>query len=129
MGTGEVTRYLGTYGSAGVCKAVLIGALPPYVLQTDDNPQGVPKEVFDGLKQAHVADRYAFFDSFLAGVYNTDVSLPERLSEAALRANSQVAAGSGPHASYACIDAWLTHFRGDLPKIDIPVLAVHGTAD
>jgi non-heme chloroperoxidase len=129
MGTGEVTRYLGTYGSAGVRKAVLIGALPPYILQSDDNPEGVPRTVFDGLKQAHVADRYAFFDSFLGSVYNADASMPERLSEAALRAGSQVAAESGPHASYACIDAWLTDFRGDLPKIDIPVLAVHGTAD
>jgi non-heme chloroperoxidase len=129
MGTGEVTRYLGTYGSAGISKAVLIGSIPPYLLQADDNPQGLPKDAFDGLKQANVADRYAFLDSFLANLYNTDVSIPERLSEAALRASSEVAAGSGPYASYACIDTWLTDFRGDLPKIDIPVLAVHGTGD
>jgi non-heme chloroperoxidase len=129
MGTGEVTRYLGTHGSAGISKAVLIGAIPPYLLQADDNPQGVPKDVFDGLKQAHVDDRYAFFDSFLANLYNADVSIPERLSDAALRASTEVAAGSAPYASYACIDTWLTDFRGDLPKIDIPVLVVHGTAD
>ena len=129
MGTGEVTRYLGTYGSAGISKAMLIGAIPPYLLQGMDNPQGLPKDVFDGLKQANIEDRYAFFDSFLAGLYNTDVSMPERLSEAALRASSQVAYGSGPYASYACIDTWLTDFRGDLPKIDVPVLAIHGTAD
>jgi len=129
MGTGEVTRYLGRYGSAGVSKAVLIGAIPPYLLQTDDNTRGVPKDVFDGLERAHVADRYAFLDGFLGNLYNADVSMPERLSDAALRASSQVAAGSGPYASYACIDTWLTDFRGDLPKIDVPVLAVHGTAD
>jgi non-heme chloroperoxidase len=129
MGTGEVTRYLGRYGSAGVSKAVLIGAIPPYLLQTDDNPRGVPKDVFDGLERAHVADRYAFLDGFLGNLYNADVSMPDRLSDAALRASSQVAAGSGPYASYACIDTWLTDFRGDLPKIDVPVLAVHGTAD
>jgi len=129
MGTGEVTRYLGRYGSAGVSKAVLIGAIPPYLLQTDDNPRGVPKDVFDGLERAHVADRYAFLDGFLGNLYNADVSIPDRLSDAALRASSQVAAGSGPYASYACIDTWLTDFRGDLPKIDVPVLAVHGTAD
>ncbi len=129
MGTGEVTRYLGTYGSSGVSKAVLIGSIPPYLLQTDDNPQGVPNEVFDGLKQAALADRYAFLDSFLGNLYNTDVSIPERLSESALRASSQVAYGSGPYATYACIDTWLTDFRDDLPKIDVPVLAVHGTAD
>jgi non-heme chloroperoxidase len=112
-----------------VSKAVLIGAIPPYLLQTDDNPRGVPKDVFDGLERAHVADRYAFLDGFLGNLYNADVSMPDRLSDAALRASSQVAAGSGPYASYACIDTWLTDFRGDLPKIDVPVLAVHGTAD
>jgi non-heme chloroperoxidase len=129
MGTGEVTRYLGTYGSAGIGKAVLIGSIPPYVLQADDNPQGVPRDVFEGLKQAALADRYAFLDSFLANLYNADVSIRERLSDSALRASSQVAYGSGPYATYASIETWLTDFRGDLPKIDIPVLAVHGTAD
>jgi non-heme chloroperoxidase len=129
MGTGEVTRYLGRYGSAGISKAVLIGSIAPYLLQANDNPQGVPKEVFEGFKQAVVADRYAFFDGFLANLYNADVSVPARLSDAALRASWQVAAGSGPYAAYACIDTWLTDFRADLRKIDIPVLAVHGTAD
>ena len=129
MGTGEVTRYLGTYGSAGVSQAVLIGSIPPYLLQAADNPQGVPNNVFDGFKQAVVADRYAFLDSFLANLYNTDVSIPQRLSDSALRASAQVAYGSSPYATYACIDTWLTDFRGDLPKIDIPVLAIHGTAD
>src|SRR5262245_23840675 len=84
MGTGEVTRYLGTYGSTGIGKAVLIGSVPPYLLQADDNPKGVPKDVFEGLKQAVVADRYAFFDSFLPNLYNTDV--PDKVSDAALRA-------------------------------------------
>lgn len=129
MGTGEVTRYLGTYGSAGVSQAVLIAPIPPYILQADDNPQGVPSDVFEGLKQAALADRYAYLDSFLANLYNTDVSIPQRLSESALRASTQVAYGSGPYASYASIDTWLTDFRGDLPKIDIPVLAVHGSDD
>ena len=129
MGTGEVTRYLGTYGSTGISKAVLIGGIPPYLLQAHDNPQGVPGDVFEGLKQAALADRYAFLDSFVANLYNADVSIPERLSDSALRASSQVAYGSGPYASYASIDSWLTDFRGDLPKIDIPVLAVHGTDD
>jgi non-heme chloroperoxidase len=76
--TGEVTRYLGTYGSAGISKAVLIGSIPPYLLQADDNPHGVPKDVFEGFKQAIVADRYAFLDSFLANLYNSDVSMTER---------------------------------------------------
>jgi non-heme chloroperoxidase len=129
MGTGEVTRYLGTYGSGGVRKAALFGVIPPFLLQTDDNPKGVPRDVFEGIKQAIVADRYAYFDDFFANFYNTDVLAPERIGDAALRASFAVAAGSGPYATYACVDAWLTDFRGDLPKIDVPTLVVHGTAD
>jgi non-heme chloroperoxidase len=129
MGTGELTRYLGKYGSAGVSKAVLIGSLPPYVLQADDNPKGVPRDIFEGLKQAAISDRYAFFDSFLRNVTNADLAIPDRLSDAAFRASSHVAYSSGAYATIACIDTWLTDFRTDLPKIDIPVLAVHGTAD
>jgi non-heme chloroperoxidase len=129
MGTGEVVRYLGSYGSAGISKAVLIGSIPPFLLQTDDNPQGVPREVFEGIKDAIVADRYAYFDAFFGNFYNTDVLAPERIGNAALRASFEVAAGSSPYATYACIDTWLSDFRGDLSKIDVPVLASHGTAD
>jgi non-heme chloroperoxidase len=129
MGTGEVTRYLGRYGSAGVSKAVLLGVIPPFLLQTEENPKGVPASVFDGIKQAIAADRYAYFDAFFADFYNTDVLAPERIGEAAVRASFQVAAGASPYASYACVDTWLTDFRADLPKIDIPTLVIHGTAD
>jgi non-heme chloroperoxidase len=129
MGTGEVTRYLGTYGSAGINKAAIFGVIPPFLLQTDDNPKGVPGDVFEGIKKTVLADRYAWFDQFFANFYNTDVLAPERIGEAALRSSFQVAAGCSPYASYACVDTWLTDFRGDLPKIDIPTLVVHGTAD
>jgi non-heme chloroperoxidase len=129
MGTGEVTRYLGTYGSSGVSKAALFGVIPPFLLKTDDNPKGVPQDVFDGIKQTVLADRYAWFDSFFANFYNTDVLAPERIGDAALRASFQVAAGASPYASYACVDTWLTDFRADLAKIDVPTLVVHGTAD
>jgi non-heme chloroperoxidase len=129
MGTGEVTRYLGAYGSAGVSKAALFGVIPPFLLKTDDNPRGVPGEVFEGIKAAIVADRYAYFDDFFANFYNTDVLAPERIGDAALRASFQVAAAAGPYATYACVDSWLTDFRADLPKIDVPTLVVHGTAD
>jgi non-heme chloroperoxidase len=129
MGTGEVTRYLGTYGSARVSKAVLLGVIPPFLLQTQDNPKGVPGKVFEGIKEAIVADRYAYFDDFFANFYNTDVLAPDRISDAALRASFQVAAVSSPHATHACVDTWLTDFRGDLAKIDVPTLVVHGTAD
>ena len=129
MGTGEVTRYLGAYGSAGVSKAALFGVIPPFLLKTDDNPQGVPGEVFEGIKSAIVADRYAYFDDFFANFYNTDVLAPERIGDAALRASFQVAAGAGPYATYACVDSWLTDFRGDLAAFDVPTLVIHGDDD
>jgi non-heme chloroperoxidase len=129
MGTGEVTRYLGKYGSAGVSKAAMLGVIPPFLLHTDDNPKGVPGSVFEGIKSAIVADRYAYFDDFFANFYNTDVLAPERIGDAALRASFQVAAGASPYATYACVDTWLTDFRSDLPKIDVPTLVIHGTAD
>src|ERR1700681_3862789 len=129
MGTGEVTRYLRTYGSAGVSKAALFGVIPPFLLETENTRRGVPGDVFDGIKRTVLADRYAWFDAFFANFYNTDVLAPERIGEAALRASFQVAAGASPYASYACVDTWLTDFRSDLPKIDVPTLVVHGTAD
>jgi len=129
MGSGEVTRYLGSYGSARVRKAALLGAIPPYLRKTDDNPDGVERAVFEQIKAAIVADRYAWFKEFLDNFYNTDTLMPERISEQAWQASFNVAAAASPFASYACVDTWLTDFRGDLPKIDVPVLVVHGTDD
>jgi non-heme chloroperoxidase len=129
MGTGEVTRYLGTYGSDRVRKAALLGTVPPFLLKTDDNPEGVDKQVFEDIKAAIVEDRYAYFKDFFDNFYNVDKLAPERISEQAWRASFSVAAGSSPFATYACVDTWLTDFRPDLPKVDVPVLVVHGTED
>jgi non-heme chloroperoxidase len=129
MGSGEVTRYLGSYGSARVRKAALLGAIPPYLRKTEDNPDGVDGAVFDQIKAAIAADRYAWFKDFFDNFYNTDKLMPGRISEQAWQASFDVAAGASPFASYACVDTWLTDFRDDLPKIDIPVLVVHGTDD
>jgi non-heme chloroperoxidase len=129
MGTGEVTRYLGKYGSARVRRAALLGAIPPFLLRTADNPQGVDGSVFDGIKSAIVADRYTYFKDFFANFYNTDVLGGTRISEAAVVASNIVAAQSSPYATYVCVDTWLTDFRADLPRIDVPVLVLHGTAD
>jgi non-heme chloroperoxidase len=129
MGTGEVTRYLGTYGSARVRKAVMFGVIPPFILKTDDNPDGVDGSVFDQIKAAVVADRYAYFKDFFDNFYNTDKLAPQRISPPAVQASFNVAAAASPHASYACVDTWLTDFRDDLPKIDVPTLVMHGTED
>jgi len=129
MGTGEVARYLGTYGSARVRKAALLGAIPPFLLETEDNPEGVDGQVFEDIKAAIVKDRYAWFKEFFDNFYNVDKLTPERISEQAWQAGFNVAAGASPYATYACVDAWLTDFRDDLAKIDVPVLVVHGTDD
>jgi non-heme chloroperoxidase len=129
MGTGEVIRYLGKYGSARVRKGVLFGAIPPFLLKTADNPEGVDGQVFKGIQAAIVKDRYAYFKDFLDNFYNVDKFAPDRISEQAWQASFNVAAAASPHASYACVDAWLTDFRADLPNIDVPMLVVHGTED
>jgi len=129
MGTGEVTRYLGTYGSARVDRAVLMGAIPPFLLKTADNPGGVDASVFESIKEAVIADRPAYFKSFLDNFYNVDDLGGTRISEQAWQNSFIVAVGASAHAAYACVDTWLTDFRADLPKIDVPTLLVHGDAD
>jgi non-heme chloroperoxidase len=129
MGTGEVTRYLGTYGSDRVDKAALFGAIPPFLLKTDDNPEGVDGSVFEGIKQAAIKDRYVWFKQFFDDFYNVDKLNPERISDQAWQASFNVACMGSAYSSVACVDTWLTDFREDLPKIDVPVLVVHGTED
>ncbi|HXW45874.1 MAG TPA: alpha/beta hydrolase [Streptosporangiaceae bacterium] len=129
MGTGEVTRYLGRYGSARVDKAVLAGAIPPFLLKTPDNTEGVDGEVFEGIKAAITKDRYSYFGDFLDNFFNTDTFSPDRISQRAWDAAFEVACTASPLATYACVDSWLTDFRDDLAKFDVPVLVVHGTAD
>ena len=129
MGTGEVTRYLGTYGSERVEKAVLFGAIPPFLLKADDNPEGVDGSVFEGIKEAVLKDRYAYFKQFFDNFYNVDKLAPERISEQAWQASFNVACMGSAYSSYYCVDAWLTDFRDDLPKIDVPMLVAHGTED
>ncbi|MFZ4203884.1 alpha/beta fold hydrolase [Streptomyces griseoincarnatus] len=129
MGTGEVGRYLGTYGSERVAKAAFLASLEPYLLKTDDNPTGVDGSVFEGIEKAVTADRYAYFTGFYQDFYNLDENLGTRISEEALRNSWNVAAGSSAYASIAAVATWTTDFRADLAKIDVPALILHGTAD
>jgi non-heme chloroperoxidase len=112
-----------------VRKAALFGAIPPFLLKTDDNPEGVEGKVFADIEAAIVTDRYAYFETFLNNFYNVDVLGGTRISDRAWQASFNVAAACSPLATYACVDSWLTDFRADLPKIDVPVLVMHGTED
>jgi len=129
MGGGEVARYLGKYGSKGVSKAVIISGVPPFLLKTPDNPEGVDGSVFEGIQKAVAADRYRFFTEFFKNFYNTDLLLGKRVSEQVVQASWNVAAGASATASLACVPAWHEDFRKDLSKIDVPTLVFHGDAD
>lgn len=129
MGGGEVARYIGKYGSKAVSKAVIIGGVPPYLLKTEDNPEGVDGSVFEGIQKAVAGDRYAFFTGFFKNFYNTDVHLGKRVSEQAVQANWNVACISSAFASVACVSTWHEDFRKDVEKIDVPTLVIHGDSD
>jgi len=129
MGGGEVARYIGKHGSKDVSKAVIIGGIPPYLLKTADNPEGVDGTVFEGIEKAVAADRYAFFTEFFKNFYNTDVYLGKRVSEQAIQASWNTAAIASATASLACVPTWHEDFRADVAKIDVPTLVIHGDSD
>jgi non-heme chloroperoxidase len=129
MGTGEVTRYLASYGSGRVAKGVLISPIPPYLLQGPDNPDGVPGSVFDGFAAAAQADTPAWMKAFLDTFYNIDTLRGTLVSDQAWQASWNLAVTASAAAAIACIGTWTTDFRADLPEIDVPVLVLHGDAD
>ncbi len=129
MGTGEVTRYLSSYGSEKIDRAVLIGPIPPYLSQAPDNPEGVPANLFDGFRQQAAADTPAWLKGFLDNFYNIDQFGGNRVSDEAYRASFNVAAAMSAIAACECIATWQADFRSDLAKIDIPVLVIQGDAD
>ena len=129
MGTGEVTRYLGAHGSARVARGVLVSPIPPFLLQTDDNPEGLPASLFEGFMKEAKADAPAWMKGFLDTFYNIDVFGGNLVSDQAFQSSWNIAADASAIAAVACIPTWETDFRQDLPKIDVPILVVHGDAD
>ena len=129
MGGGEVARYLGKYGSERVERVVFLSSVPPFLLKTPDNPSGVDKGVFDGIKKAIAADRLAFLSKFFSDFYNVDVLGGKRVSNQIVQFSWNVAAGASPKGTLDCVQAWLTDFRKDLPHIDVPTLIIQGDAD
>ena len=129
MGTGEVTRYLGRYGSERVAKGVLVAPIPPYLLQADDNPDGVPQSLFDGFTEAARADTPAWMKGFLDNFYNFETLRGTLVSDQAFTASWNLAVSASATAAVACIATWATDFRDDLPEIDVPMLVIQGDAD
>jgi non-heme chloroperoxidase len=126
MGGGEVARYIGRYGTARVAKAALLGAVPPFLLKTADNPEGVDKSVFDGMQAGVRQDRIAFLQNFFPAFYN----LQPGQSEDLLAFSKWIAWAASPLATEQCIVAFgQTDFRADLAKFDVPTLVAHGDAD
>jgi non-heme chloroperoxidase len=129
MGTGEVARYLGKYGSKNMNKAVFIGVIPPFLLKTESNPTGVDMSVFEGIIKALLADRPAYMQQFLNNFYNLDQFLGKRISEEVVRASWNVAVQASAIGAWKCVETWVEDFRKDLPRVDVPALIIHGTAD
>ena len=129
MGGGEVARYLGKYGSKRVERVVFLSSVPPFLLKTPDNPSGVDKSVFDGIMKAISVDRLAFLSKFFSDFYNVDILEGKRVSKQVVQFSWNVAAGASPKGTFDCVSAWLTDFRKDLARIDVPTLIIQGDAD
>ena len=129
MGGGEVARYFGKYGSHGISKAIFISAVTPFMLQTPDNPTGVPQEEFTKIETGLREDRMAFLEGFSKKFYNVGL-LSKPVSSAYLQNDFNIASAASPRATIQCMKSFAsTDFRADLALIDVPVLMIHGDAD
>lgn len=129
MGGGEVARYIGRYGTERVSKAMLLGAVPPFLLKTPDNPEGADKSIFDGMLQGVKTDRIAFLDAFFPNFYNYDAGVKGGSADL-IPFSKSIAWVASPIGTQQCIVAFgTTDFRADLKKITIPTLIAHGDSD
>ena len=129
MGTGEIARYLGTYGSERVEKAVFISGILPALLKTDGNSLGVDKKVFDEMKKKCVENRPTFIKGFLKDFYSHSAIGFKDVSQEVIDFSWSLAMEASAIATVNCIDAWLEDFRPDIAKIKIPSLIIHGSGD
>jgi non-heme chloroperoxidase len=129
MGTGEITRYIGKYGTKRLRKAVLIGTLGPYLVKAPDNPEGIDASVFSGIQAGIKADRPVAIMEFLKNFYSVGGPDGKLVSERVMQANWTVAIGASPIGTLACVDAWLEDFRKDIDRNDVPTMIIHGDDD
>jgi non-heme chloroperoxidase len=129
-GGGEVARYIGRHGTARVAKAVLVGAVPPIMAKGPSNPDGLPMEVFDGLRKAYLADRAQFFLEFASGPFFGFNRPGAKVSQGAINSWCMQAMMGGHKNGYDCIKAFSeTDFTEDLKRFDVPTLIIHGDDD
>ncbi len=129
MGGGEVARYVGRHGAEKVAKAVLIGAVTPFLVKTDTNPTGVDQAVFDEMLEGLREDRPHFLAGFAPGFYGNSL-IRKRVSSEVLAWTFQMAMLASHRATLECVKAFaMTDFRADLSAFTMPTLIVHGTAD
>ncbi|MCW3159483.1 alpha/beta fold hydrolase [Micropruina sonneratiae] len=132
MGTGELARYVSRHGHDRVAKLAFLASLEPYLVQADDNPTGVPQQVFDDIAATARQDRFAWFTQFYTNFYNLDENLGSRISQEVVTANWNTAVTSAPVAAYAVVPTWIEDFRDDVAAVRAsgkPALILHGTAD
>src|SRR5450755_120024 len=129
LGTGEVARYVGTYGTERLKACVFIESLAPSFAKSAENPEGVDEAGVAAVQQAILDDRFAWLTGLLGDFLNLDDYLGTRVSEETVRNNWNAGAGASPVATWACVLTWLEDFHQDITRIDIPTLILHGTAD
>ena len=129
LGCGEVARYISRYGSHNVDRAVFISGVPPYLMQSEENPAGLSAEVRSRIEAEIKHDRLSFLTGFFENMYNADVLLGSRLTEEELRYSWNIASMASPYATYKSVGLWWTDFRGCVTRIDVPTLIIHGDAD
>ena len=129
MGGGEVARYISTYGTARVAKAVFAGAVPPYLYKSADNPEGgLNDATINGFKDGVTGDRMAFLDGFTSGFFSVDGKL--MVSPAQREYARDIAAFASAKGTLDCIHAFsYTDFRADLTRFTLPTLIIHGDSD
>ena len=129
LGTGELARYIGKYGTDRLASCVIIESLAPSFARSDENPQGVDETAIAALQQTIRADRFAWLTGLLHDFLNLDDYLGKRVSEETVRASWNAGAEASPIATWSCPPGWLDDFSDDITRIDVPTLILHGTAD
>ena len=129
LGTGEVARYIGRYGTDRLRQCVFIESLAPSFVRSEENPGGVDQAAVDAVQSAILKDRGAWLTGMLGDFLNLDVHLGSRVSEDAVRNLWNAGMDASGWATWALVPTWLDDYHEDIKRIDVPTLILHGTAD